>query len=99
MSVAALLLASCVSHPDVPSTSKDAQNLPAIFPDYCDVTVPCNIAPLNFMLADESAEACIAEVSYPDGKLTYGEGCKVLFDENEWREMLQLSSPKVYRAR
>ncbi|MGN0281865.1 MAG: TolB family protein [Prevotella sp.] len=26
--------------------------LPKIFPDYCDVTIPSNIAPLNFMMED-----------------------------------------------
>ena len=44
---ALLLLPSCAGHPDVPSSSKDAGCLPAIFPDYCDVTVPCNIAFLH----------------------------------------------------
>ncbi len=50
LTVAIWLLVSCSSHPDVPSSSKAAKCLPAIFPDYCNVTVPCNIAPLNFML-------------------------------------------------
>ena len=45
-----LLLSSCANHPDVPASSKEAKTLPAIYPDYCNVTVPYNIAPLNFML-------------------------------------------------
>ena len=45
-----LLLSSCANHPDVPSSYKEAKCLPAIFPDYCDITVPYNIAPLNFMM-------------------------------------------------
>ena len=54
LAVACLILTSCAGHPDVPSSTKEAQSLPAIFPDYCNVTVPYNIAPLNFMLpADE----------------------------------------------
>ena len=54
LAVACLILTSCAGHPDVPSSSKEAKSLPAIFPDYCNVTVPYNIAPLNFMLpADE----------------------------------------------
>ena len=30
---------------------------PEIFPDYADVTIPPNIAPLNFKLKDACAEA------------------------------------------
>ena len=55
-----LLLSSCASHPDVPSSAKEAKCLPAIYPDYCNVTVPCNIAPLNFMLPADQYEACVA---------------------------------------
>ena len=40
--VTLMLLSSCASRPDVPSSAKEAKSLPAIFPDYCDVTVPCN---------------------------------------------------------
>ena len=46
LAVACLILTSCAGHPDVPSSSKEAKSLPAIFPDYCNVTVPYNIAPL-----------------------------------------------------
>ena len=65
---ALLLLLSCGHHPDVPSGASKVSGLPAIFPDYCNVTVPCNIAPLNFMLpADEYGE-CVARITTPDGQ-------------------------------
>ena len=84
-----LLLASCVNHPDVPASSRDAKCWPTIFPDYNDVTVPCNIAPLNFMLSAEEYEACVARISTPDGmQQTYGNGVKVLIPEEEWHAML-----------
>jgi hypothetical protein len=68
-----LLLSSCVNHPDVPSSSKAAKILPAIYPDYCNVTVPCNIAPLNFMLPAAEYEECVARFTTPDGQQqTYG---------------------------
>ena len=50
LAVAMLLMTSCGHHPDVPSEASASSELPAIFPDYCNVTVPYNIAPLNFML-------------------------------------------------
>ena len=97
--VMALLLSSCVHHPDVPSSSKEAKCLPAIFPDYCDVTVPCNIAPLNFMLPADQYEACVARLTTPDGRQqTYGDGVKVQIPESEWHAMLDASKGKSIKV-
>ena len=99
LAVAMLLLSSCVNHPDVPSSSKDTKRLPAIMPDYCDVTVPCNIAPLNFMLPAEEYEECVARISTPDGKQqTYGNGVKVQIPESEWHAMLDASKGKSMKV-
>ena len=96
---ALLLLPSCAGHPDVPSSSKDAGCLPAIFPDYCDVTVPCNIAPLNFMLPADQFDACVARFSTPDGRQqTYGKGVKVQMPESEWHAMLDASKGKSLKV-
>ena len=95
LAVAMLLLSSCVNHPDVPASSKETKSLPAIFPDYCGVTIPCNIAPLNFMLPADEYEACVARITTPDGKQqTYGQGVKVQIPEEEWHSMLDVSKGK-----
>ena len=97
--VALLLVSSCGNHPDVPSSSKEAKSQPAIFPDYCDVTVPYNIAPLNFMLPADQYEACVARLTTPDGQqLTYGKGVKVQIPESEWHEMLKASKGKSIKV-
>ena len=94
-----LMLASCANHPDVPSSSRDAKSLPAIYPDYCDVTVPCNIAPLNFMLPTGLYEECVARLTTPDGKqLTYGDGVKVQIPEDEWHDILNASKGKSIKV-
>ena len=94
-----LFLSSCASHPDVPSSSKEAKCLPAIFPDYCNVTVPCNIAPLNFMLPIDEYEECVARLTTPDGQQqTYGRGVKVQIPEQEWRAMLDASKGKSIKV-
>ena len=94
-----MLLSSCVSHPDVPSSAKDAKCQPDIFPDYCDVTVPCNIAPLNFMLPKDGYEECVARITMPDGKQqTYGDGVKVQIPEDEWHDMLDASKGKSIKV-
>jgi hypothetical protein len=96
---ALLLLSSCASHPDVPSSSKEAKCLPAIFPDYCDVTVPYNIAPLNFMLPADEFEECVARLTTSDGQQqTYGKGVKVQIPESEWHTMLNSSKGKSFKV-
>ena len=93
------LLSSCASHPDVPASSKEAKCLPAIFPDYCNVTVPFNIAPLNFMLPADEFEACVARITTPDDKQqTYGDGVKVQIPEEEWHDMLGVSKGKSIKV-
>jgi len=97
--VALMLLSSCMRHPNVPASSSKTQNLPAIFPDYCNVTVPCNIAPLNFMLSDSVYSACVASFTTPDGRQqTYGNGVKVQIPEKEWHAMLDVSKGDSIRV-
>lgn len=70
---------------------KEVSQLPPIYPDYADVTIPINIAPLNFLLRD-SVEG--VEV-YADGKrMCRRAGSEVVFKENEWRTLLQNSVGK-----
>ena len=96
---ALLLLSSCANHPNVPSSSKEVKSLPAIFPDYCNVTVPCNIAPLNFMLPINEYEACVARITTPDGQQrTYGHGVKVQIPDSEWHDMLNASKGKSIKV-
>ncbi len=91
----ALLLVSCAHHPDVPASSNATNSLPAIFPDYCNVTVPYNIAPLNFMLPIDEYSECVARITTPDGQQqTYGEGVKVQIPDDEWHNMLDAAKGK-----
>ena len=99
LATALLLMVSCAHHPDVPSSSSEAKSLPAIFPDYCNVTVPCNIAPLNFMLPADQYEECVARLTTPDGgQQTYGEGVKVQIPESEWHAMIDASKGKSIKV-
>ena len=94
-----LLFSSCAYHPDVPASSKEANCLPTIFPDYCNVTVPCNIAPLNFMLPASEYSECVARITTPDGKQqTYGAGVKVQIPDDEWHAMLNDAKGKSIKV-
>ena len=99
LAAAMILLSSCASNPDVPASSKAAKCLPAIYPDYCDVTIPYNIAPLNFMLPADEYTACVARITTADGKQqTYGNGVKVQIPEEEWHKMLNASKGKSLKV-
>ena len=49
--MAVLLMAACSQRP---SNERQVGAQPRIFPDYVGVTVPADIAPLNFAMADDS---------------------------------------------
>ena len=48
-----ILLSACTPHPE---NVKHSDALPEIYPDYIGVTIPANIAPMNFNAADEAVE-------------------------------------------
>lgn len=78
-----LLIVACSKHPSLPSRFSEAGTEPPVWPDYRGVTVPPNIAPLNFLV--DSVDEVIAQI----GDRTYGNATnKVRFDEKEWHEML-----------
>ena len=81
-----LLLTSCVATP------KDVvmqDQLPDIYPDYCNVTIPENNAPLNFLIRNDHCEAIEVRV----GELTLNaRGNEAVFDIDDWKELLQQSA-------
>lgn len=87
-----LLMCSCSRHPSVPTEARTAEAWPDIYPDYVDVTVPSNIAPLNFMASDAAVSKVVARVTAADGTIqTYGEGNKVVIPEDEWQALRNAS--------
>lgn len=64
-----------------------SERLPYIFPDYIEVTVPVNIAPVNFSI-DEKYEKFLAEFTGIDGKITIrGKGSKVQIPAGGWKSL------------
>ena len=54
------LLASCT--PQEPTADIVLDEIPTIFPDYVGVTIPCNVAPMRFMLEEPDVEAATAVI-------------------------------------
>lgn len=93
VSVIFSMLSSCSSTPAVPASYQQESRLPKIYPDYANITIPCNIAPMNFMVKEET-ETVVARFTSPAGEFTYGDGAKVIIDESEWHKMLEASKGK-----
>ena len=49
----------CACSEQLPSEFTQSDALPHIYPDYIDVTVPVNIAPLTFQMDDKSEEMAV----------------------------------------
>ena len=65
-------------------------NLPEIWPDYVDVTVPVGIAPLNFGMADESFDCIDVSLTTEAGPWLRVQGRDhVEFPIREWHSLLE----------
>src|SRR5574344_801213 len=81
------LLASCQ---ELPVTETD-KAVP-MYPDYTDITIPVNIAPLNFLLRNnEDGVKVIANGT----ELYSGSDNKVTFDMDEWKDFTQENAGKT----
>ncbi|MBP3227732.1 MAG: PD40 domain-containing protein [Bacteroidaceae bacterium] len=85
-------LAACAPEARVPDGATPVKEQAAIYPDYIDVTVPPNIAPLNF-LSENEGDAFVAAVRGKAGEIVAAAGsdAKLQFDPAEWRRLLQAS--------
>lgn len=88
-----VMFTSCSSTPSIPTSYQQEAREPQIIPDYINVTIPSNIAPLNFAV-DEGATAVVARFTSTAGEFVYGEETKVIIDETEWKQMLSESKGK-----
>ena len=92
MALTAMLAAAC-SGPtaQVPAEYGEASRPANIFPDYTDVVIPPNIAPLNFMLKDTAVTAVVASFQGKGEALVVGGGedAKVEIDTTRWRNLLR----------
>ncbi len=93
----AILMAACGQHLTVPTDVTMENRLPHIYPDYTEVTIPANICPMNFIVQEGETDA-MARLTYPGGEYIYGEGQKVLIDEEQWQEMLDSAKGKEIKV-
>ena len=83
---AVLLLMACT---ETVSDAKQEAEQPRIYPDYVGVTVPVNIAPLCFNMADETTLRIDAVVTDSHGGSLHAQGEESAdFDIDEWHTLL-----------
>lgn len=80
-----LLLAACS---DSPKDVVQSVELPQIYPDYVGVTVPLDIAPLDFAMLSDSVSVIDVEVTGSKGGSLHANGESAEFDIDEWHSLL-----------
>ena len=80
-----LLLAGCRTEvrPAGPGTDRNS----FIYPEYEDVTIPCNIAPLNFYYTDPSGSGFVTRFTSGTESVTF-RGREVCWKEKRWAQLL-----------
>lgn len=77
-----------------PRDERATDTMPPIYPDYVGVTVPYNIAPLNFMLLDScKAVYTVAEARGFSIK-SHRKGNEAIFDLKDWKRLMQKAAGK-----
>lgn len=69
--------------------ARQLEQLPPIWPDYINVTIPVNIAPLNFCLSDSDASRVDVIVKASNGEMLHHQtSTSTCFNEKEWHQLL-----------
>jgi len=82
------LLGACATVPEENSVSMERN--PAIEPDYSAITIPFNIAPLNFFV-EEKGDAFFVVVEGENGSslTASSKDGKIQFNEKKWKKLLE----------
>lgn len=92
MSLLLFVATSCVPAPE---NGSESDNFPEIYPDYIGVTVPPNIAPLNFLLRDSCR--AVQVIANTDGYEieSHRKGNEAVFDLKDWKNLMDKAHGKA----
>ena len=79
-----LLLLACTSRPENPIV---VEEMPNIYPDYIGVTIPAEIAPLNFDLSADDADLVDVSIRGSKGGEIHSQGEYADFEIDEWHSL------------
>ncbi|MDF9830552.1 hypothetical protein [Parabacteroides sp. PF5-6] len=85
-----ILLTACNRPQGMPTENVgERQAMPVIFPDYTEVTIPYNIAPLNFRIEGEKENVYVHVSGNITGETVVFEGkASIRFNEKKWKRLL-----------
>ena len=79
-----------------PAAVQSAEQPLVLYPEYQDVTIPCNVAPLNFLLRNEGVDAVWVSVKGKSDSLQINaRGNKAVFPLKAWRALLEAEKGHV----
>ncbi|MBR4921440.1 MAG: PD40 domain-containing protein [Prevotella sp.] len=81
-----ILFTGCHSQPE---DVVQVNQLPDIYPDYTDVTIPVGIAPLNFSMSDDDFTTMDVTIKGTKSGTLHTNGDYADFDIDEWHQLLE----------
>ena len=77
----------------LPKEFSETGQLPTIFPDYSEITIPPNIAPLNFRIK-EAGDAYAVRISAKNGKeiIVSGKNPVIQINNSDWKNLLSANA-------
>lgn len=93
------LFTACGVNVERPTDFTNVDEAANIYPDYRNITIPCNIAPLNIQVKSD-AKAYFASIACGNQEVIAGAGedGKLFFDEAAWKELLTASKGKQLKV-
>ena len=79
------MLISCGNQ--IPKDFRESEELPTIYPDYINVTIPINIAPLAFQI-DGKADDVVARLTAGTTEIVCG-GKQIQPDGDDWKQLAE----------
>lgn len=91
--IGAALLTACKSEAVVPADASPTDEALRLYPDYTDLTIPSNIAPLNFKVMNDG-EDYVAQIKGKGGEIVVAADAdgKVQYDTLAWHNLLEASA-------
>ena len=84
-----LVLAVFIGCSSLPTDVVKTDALPDIYPDYVDVTIPADIAPLNFSMNSDDIDLVDVTIRGSKGGEIHANGEYADFDIDDWHQLVQ----------
>ena len=90
----ATMLVACGSQ--IPQNFKESDQLPDIYPDYTNVTIPVNIAPLTFQM-NGKADEVVARLTAGTAEIVCG-GSQIQPDGDDWKQLTEAAKGNAIKV-